>query len=136
MVKQKIEGMGWNYKIDPQPFHDNMDNIRLFADEHFHQEYMGFELSLMLAFFHYSIEDINYFQKEMGYFPYDGCSDLCKNFVDDFYYGKRNECLAKKCLGFLVEKGYLKKINQTFNVVNNPYSKIVNRTNNLNTLLP
>ena len=21
-MKQKIEGMGWNYKIDPQPFHD------------------------------------------------------------------------------------------------------------------
>ena len=130
-MKQKIEGMGWNYKIDPQPFHDNIENIHLFAKEHFHQESMGFELSLMLAFLHYSIEDINYFQKEMGYFPYDGCSDLCKNFVDDFYYGKRNECLD-----FLVEKGYLKQIDKTFNVVNNPYSKIVNRTNNLNTLLP
>lgn len=126
-MEQKIEGFGWGYEFDSKPFEDNLESIKTFGKEHG----LSFSEAFLLAFFHYSWDSIEYFQKEMGYFPFDGCSSVCQKFIKDWDYLKRNKVMDE-----LVQKGFLKRNGQMFIPINNPYQKMVNRYNNLQTLIP
>ena len=133
-MEQKIEGFGWGYSIDHKPFGDNLETIKTFGEEHG----LSFSEAFLLAFFHYSWDSIEYFQKEMGYFPFDGCSSVCKKFIKDWDsplsiipHLKRNKVMDE-----LVQKGFLKRNGHIFIPINNPYQKMVNRYNNLQTLIP
>jgi hypothetical protein len=134
MIEQKIEGMGWNYKIDPKPYQSQkiIDDITEFStniDKELGKPGCGF----MLALFHFSLDDINRFQNKMGYFPFDSSIDIIKKYHNpNFTYNDRN-----LILDILVHKNYLLMKGQyLYEVINNPYSKTVNRRRNLGILIP
>lgn len=133
-MEQKIEGFGWGYEFDSKPFQDNLESIKTFGKEHG----LSFSEAFLLAFFHYYWDSIEYFQKEMGYFPFDGCSSICQKFIKEWSYQKSligHTFMRNQILDELVQKGYLKRNGQMYIPINNPYQKIVNRYNNLNILL-
>ena len=75
-MKQKIEGFGWDYELNSKPIQENLDKLKQFSEEY----KLDFNLVLLLSLFYYSSEEIEEFQRQMGYFPYDSCLTLLNKF--------------------------------------------------------
>lgn len=129
------DSFGWSYKIDLNPY-ISMEQEIIDISNKFDKE-MEFGCGFMLAFFHLSINELEMFQKDYGYFPYDAYLDLWQRWTDRFGTDRRvNYNQRNKCLEALVKAKIISGFGRdTYSPINNPFEKIVNRMNNLENLL-